>query len=202
MDRPTSTTPTTQSSIPTTAPTTFVQADTNNFRDVVQKLTGAVPGDASDKLPVMTNPARPAVGPRKAPFKLHDRRPSVRKLEIKLGYASLYSPRSPSASTLLTSPSGSSPYSPQIYHHPIPNNNGSSTSLPFPSPVTPLVIDKVFSPDVSEEERAIMERRFYLHPSPRTSTPRGSDPPELLPLFPLSSPKQSTSSLSPSHRQM
>lgn len=198
MDGPTGTTETTQASIPAAAPTTFVQADTNNFRDVVQKLTGAVAGDTSDKLPMMANPARPAVGPRKAPFKLHDRRPSVRKLEIKLGYASLYSPRSPSASTLLTSPSGCSPYSPQIYHHHIPSNGSSTTSVPFPSPVTPLGMDKVFSPDVSEEERAIMERRFYLHPSPRTSTPRGSDPPELLTLFPLSSPKQSQSSSSPS----
>lgn len=35
-----------------------------------------------------------------------------------------------------------------------------------------------------EEERAIAEKRFYLHPT----TPRASQPPKLLPLFPLYSP--------------
>ncbi|KAF8405808.1 hypothetical protein HHK36_007885 [Tetracentron sinense] len=39
------------------------------------------------------------------------------------------------------------------------------------------------------QEQAIAEKGFYLHRSP-LSTPRGSEPPELLPLFPLSSPKQ------------
>lgn len=38
-----------------------------------------------------------------------------------------------------------------------------------------------------EEERCIAEKGFYLHRSP-LSTPRGAEP-ELLPLFPLSSPR-------------
>ncbi|URE34022.1 VQ motif [Musa troglodytarum] len=38
-----------------------------------------------------------------------------------------------------------------------------------------------------EEEKAIKERRFYLHPSPRSRS-RNAEP-ELLPLFPLASPK-------------
>ncbi|KAL0342128.1 UNVERIFIED_CONTAM: VQ motif-containing protein 19 [Sesamum calycinum] len=48
---------------------------------------------------------------------------------------------------------------------------------------------------MEEEERAIAEKGFYLHPSP-LSTPRGSDPPELLPLFPLHSPRDNYDSSS------
>ncbi|KAF8405806.1 hypothetical protein HHK36_007883 [Tetracentron sinense] len=44
------------------------------------------------------------------------------------------------------------------------------------------------------QEQAIAEKGFYLHRSP-LSTPRGSEPPELLPLFPLSSPKQQSGDL-------
>ncbi|KAL0784139.1 hypothetical protein Bca101_000384 [Brassica carinata] len=40
-----------------------------------------------------------------------------------------------------------------------------------------------------EEERAIKERRFYLHPSPRSKP--GYTEPELLTLFPLTSPNSS-----------
>lgn len=40
-----------------------------------------------------------------------------------------------------------------------------------------------------EEERVIAEKGFYLHPSPRAS-----QPPELLPLFPLHSPSNNSSS--------
>ncbi|KAK9098110.1 hypothetical protein Syun_025155 [Stephania yunnanensis] len=56
-----------------------------------------------------------------------------------------------------------------------------------PSPVTPLGSDSVFSSAAAEEEeeRMIAEKGFYLHPSPR-----GAEPPLLLPLFPLTSPKQ------------
>ncbi|KAK8637210.1 hypothetical protein V6N13_064634 [Hibiscus sabdariffa] len=38
-----------------------------------------------------------------------------------------------------------------------------------------------------EEEKAIKERRFYLHPSPRSRA--GKTEPELLVLFPLTSPR-------------
>ncbi|XP_077216253.1 VQ motif-containing protein 31-like [Tasmannia lanceolata] len=166
-----------------TPPTTFVQADTHTFRDLVQKLTGAT-DDTPEKMPI-TMPARlsssrstPDVGPRRSPFKLHERRQSMRKLEIKLG---------------LTSLRNSTPFSPRSH----------LIISPIPSPVTPLGSDTLFSggqfsvsgsesssPAVSEEEKAIAEKGFYLHPSP-LSTPRGTDPPELLPLFPLCSPKQS-----------
>lgn len=46
-----------------------------------------------------------------------------------------------------------------------------------------------------EEEMAIAAKGFYLHRSP-LSTPAGSDPPELLPLFPLHSPTRSYESSS------
>lgn len=77
----------------------------------------------------------------------------------------------------------------------------SPSLLDFPSltlsPVTPLVEDPFdkSSPSIggssssSEEERAIAGKGFYLHPSPMT-TPRDSEP-QLLPLFPLSSPRVS-----------
>ncbi len=152
--------------------TTFVQADTNTFRDLVQKLTG-LSGD-SDKLPVTVPsklPSKPGdpTGPRRSPFKLHERRHThtMRKLEIKLGLTNLA--HSPSQTHRLDSP--------------------------IQSPVTPLGSDSPFLPSsgtespLSDEEKAIAGRGFYLHPSP-LCTPRGTDPPELLTLFPLSSPSQ------------
>ncbi|KGN45253.1 VQ motif-containing protein 11 [Cucumis sativus] len=54
------------------------------------------------------------------------------------------------------------------------------------SPVSTLDFMGCGSP-CEEEERAIAEKGYYLHPSP-INTPGGSDPPHLLPLFPLSSP--------------
>ncbi|KAM0940774.1 putative VQ motif-containing protein/13/19/31/33 [Dioscorea sansibarensis] len=74
-------------------------------------------------------------------------------------------------------------------------------SPPFKSLVSPskclsqlVLCDKESSPlsssclNEAEEEKAIRERRFYLHPSPRSLSSRVSDP-ELLPLFPLTTPK-------------
>jgi hypothetical protein len=77
----------------------------------------------------------------------------------------------------------------------------SPSCLDFPklalnSPVTPLKhggdgndpFDRM-SP-LSEEERSIAEKGYYLHRSP-ISTPRESEPPQLLPLFPVTSPRVS-----------
>ncbi|XP_062098729.1 VQ motif-containing protein 31-like [Humulus lupulus] len=166
------------------SPTTFVQADQNNFKDLVQKLTGSS-GNSSEKLPITvptrlsskpTNlPVEYPTGPRRSPFKLQDRRQTMRKLEIKLSLATI------------NGGGGSSPS--QMIHW---------VDSPIPSPVTPLGSESMFvpsssgsqspaSPAVSEEEKAIAEKGFYLHPSP-LSTPRQSEPPELLNLFPLTSP--------------
>ncbi|XWS17884.1 hypothetical protein CRYUN_Cryun33cG0106800 [Craigia yunnanensis] len=169
------------SSTPT--PTTFVQADPNTFRDLVQKLTGFT--SDTEKLPVTlpgrlsSKPSLPGdpTGPRRPPFKLQERRQhTMRKLEIKLGLTTLHNP-----------PSHCSP------------SQARRLDSPIPSPVTPLGSEPLFysssgtlspsSPVVSEEEKAIAEKGFYLHPSP-LNTPRGSQPPKLLTLFPLTSPSQ------------
>ncbi|XP_057967788.1 VQ motif-containing protein 11-like [Malania oleifera] len=147
--------------------TTFVQADPSTFRAVVQRLTGAAADDPSaERLPV-TVPARHAaakpaageMGPRRPPFKLHERRQSVRNLEIKhrsfLGFGG--------GETVMASPVS-----------PFDAFSGAGGSPKTPS---------------EEEERAIAEKGFYLHPISPLNTPRGSEP-ALLPLFPLQSPRQ------------
>ncbi|GAB4842107.1 hypothetical protein Ancab_012065 [Ancistrocladus abbreviatus] len=159
----------------TTNTTTFVQADPSNFRAIVQHLTGAPihPPPAqkppysfpSPKLTLKPNPSDMAGIPPPA-FKLHERRQAMRKLEmIEL------------------------------------NNNShgsSSSSMVMPSPVSPLdnLARGIISPSTprspfeEEEERAIANKGFYLHPvSPlsNTTTPRDAEP-RLLPLFPLHSP--------------
>ncbi|CAN1280846.1 VQ motif-containing protein 4 [Linum perenne] len=85
----------------------------------------------------------------------------------------------------------------------------SPSILDFPSlvlsPVTPLIHDPfdrsgsgnnssmmVESAAAADEEKAIKEKGFYLHASPAT-TPREAEPPRLLPLFPVTSPRVSGS---------
>ncbi|XWS11767.1 hypothetical protein CRYUN_Cryun37aG0028300 [Craigia yunnanensis] len=166
---------------PTSPNTTFVQADPSTFRAIVQQLTGASDDPSASKLP-LTHPARSAasnIGPKKPLFKLHERRKAMKKLEIKLNN----------------------------------NNNIGKNECPpdfffvrqrgfLVSPVSTLDIWSRMSPTsrggsestrslVEEEEKAIAEKGFYLHPSP-LSTSRGGAEPELLPLFPLHSPREST----------
>ncbi|KAK6927676.1 VQ protein [Dillenia turbinata] len=146
---------------PSTTPTTFFQADIKTFRDLVQKLTG-ISSEESQELTRNPTSQRPTTLSQKKPqrpqFKLQDRRQhSMRKLEIQLGLNSLCnSPRQLSASPV--SPFGSDMFS---------GCSGSQSPL-----------------SEEQEEKVIAEKGFYLYPSP-ASTPRGSDPPELLPLFPL-----------------
>ncbi|XP_027344857.1 VQ motif-containing protein 11 [Abrus precatorius] len=165
----------------TTPNTTFVQADPSNFRAVVQKLTGASEDPSAHKLP-LTLPTRLAaqshrpaaaevIGPKKPNFKLHERRnAAAKKLELSIGVSERAVNMSVSPCSLVRSRAllgenmvMASPVSPLEF-------------LARASPRTPK------SPD-EEEERAIAEKGFYLHPSPRAS-----QPPELLPLFPLHSP--------------
>ncbi|GMJ15824.1 MPK3/6-targeted VQP 3 [Hibiscus trionum] len=170
------------SSTPT--PTTFVEADANTFKGLVQKLTGftndteKLPGGLSSK--TSSHGGDHPTAPRRPQFKLQERRQQhamMRKLEIKLGLT-----------TLRNSPS-----------HCVCVCQDRRLESPFPSPVTPLGSESLFysssgtvspsSPAVSEEEKAIAEKGFYLHPS-TLNTPRGSRSPELLTLFPLSSPSE------------
>ncbi|KAH8493732.1 hypothetical protein Peur_061487 [Populus x canadensis] len=202
-------------------PTTFVQADTSSFKQVVQMLTGSPkPASTTTTTSISTTPtiSQPDPSPRNhnippiksipkknqsSGFKLYERRNSIKNLKI--------NPLNP----VFARPSpGFSPRKPEIL---------SPSILDFPSlilsPVTPLIPDpfdrsgsakytNCFSPmnnnnnsnnnfgnanvmDTDAEEKAIKERGFYLHPSPG-STPRESEP-RLLPLFPVTSPRVSGS---------
>ncbi|MED6192008.1 hypothetical protein PIB30_006154 [Stylosanthes scabra] len=159
--------------------TTYVQTNTDAFREVVQRLTGPSEGGSS----------------KKNSSKLHERRKSMKpKLEI-VKTSGLHLHCKSGACSPLPSPSmsrsSSYPASPV------------SGSFP-PSPLTPSTIfskltivedDKKDDVDINiavctkeeeeegEEEKAIRERRFYLHPSPRAKP--GFTEPELLPLFPM-----------------
>ncbi|XP_052200825.1 VQ motif-containing protein 4-like [Diospyros lotus] len=156
-------------------PTTFVQADTSSFKQVVQMLTGS--SETARHAPER-NPIPPVkTGPMKQPAsKLYERRNSHKNFKI--------SPLVP----------GFSPRKPEIL---------SPSVLDFPSlalsPITPLVPDPFNRSPASSgslyvdaEEQAIAKKGFYLHPSP-ANTPRDSEP-RLLPLFPVTSPRVSGSS--------
>ncbi|CAH8298894.1 unnamed protein product [Eruca vesicaria subsp. sativa] len=187
-------------------PTTFVQADTSSFKQVVQMLTGSSDRpkqhNTSSLKPNQTHqpdprstPSQFSIPPIKAVpnkkqssssgFRLYERRNSMKNLKI--------NPLNPVFNPVN---SAFSPRKPEIL---------SPSILDFPSlvlsPVTPLIPDPFDrsgssgqSPDeaAEEEEKAIKERGFYLHPSPAT-TPMDTEP-RLLPLFPVTSPRVSGSS--------
>ncbi|KAI4296762.1 hypothetical protein L6164_036689 [Bauhinia variegata] len=190
-------------------PTTFVQADTSSFKQVVQMLTGSSetakqasakpsptvdPGSKTHIPPIKSIPKKQQSG-----FKLYERRNSLKNFKI-----------NPLIPVFPSNNSGFSPRKPDIL---------SPSILDFPSlvlsPVTPLIpdpfdrssgtgyrcADNNGSPsptlDKEAEEKAIKEKGFYLHPSP-VSTPRdaAAEPPRLLPLFPTTSPRASGSASS------
>lgn len=171
---------------PTSPNTTFVQADPSTFRTIVQKLTGAASDDdtsAPPKLPLTHPPHRAAaasdIGLKKPVFKLHERRQAMKKLEIKLNNNINIGKNYGCPSDLLDVRQRSgflvSPVSTlDLWSRVSPTSTRSS-----------VVVEE-------EEEKAIAEKGFYLHPSP-LSTPRyrqgaAAAEPELLPLFPLHSP--------------
>lgn len=171
------TTPKPNTAIPRTIettpyPTTFVQADSSSFKQVVQMLTGSTtPNSTPCKSPPISN--RGPTGPKKQSFKLYERRGSLKNLK--------------SISPLV--PTGPAFFSPRGQQDVL-----SPSILDFPSlvlsPVTPLS-PSLSSPAVAvnamEEEKVIAQKGFYLHPSPR-----GAEPPRLLPLFPVTSPRVSS----------
>ncbi|GAV72309.1 VQ domain-containing protein [Cephalotus follicularis] len=190
-------------------PTTFVQADTTTFKQVVQMLTGstetakqASKPPASDPPPQQHHqqtknyiiPPIKTTAPKKQNFKLYERRNNSLKNRLMINTLV------PCLANNINSHSSFSPRNkPEIL---------SPSLLDFPklaliSPVTPLNEDpfnkssaymgNYSSSSSSEEEiRAIAEKGFYLHPSP-ISTPRDSQP-QLLSLFPVTSPRVSGSS--------
>ncbi|CDY38669.1 BnaC02g23100D [Brassica napus] len=133
---------------------TFVQADPSNFRNIVQELTGAPP----ELSPVSTAQHKLPLTPKKQAFKLHERRQSSKRMELKINNDSL----GQFNRGFLVSPVSHldpfwtrvSPQSARENHHAMPEK---------------------------EEQKAIAGKGFYFLPSPRS----GDEPaPELLPLFP------------------
>ncbi|KAK8913905.1 hypothetical protein KSP39_PZI024434 [Platanthera zijinensis] len=176
-------------------PTTFVQADTSSFKQVVQMLTGSAETAAAAAASPVKNlipSAGKSNGLKKPAFKLYERRGSLRNLKA-------ISPLMPSFHGGGGGGAVSS-FSPRKQPDIL-----SPSMLDFPSlvlsPVTPLIPDPFnrFHPQpgsaaaVTAEDRAIAEKGFYLHPSPRSE----ADPPRLLPLFPEKSQRFLSSSLSP-----
>ncbi|KAL3638417.1 hypothetical protein CASFOL_017788 [Castilleja foliolosa] len=166
-------------------PTTFVQANTSNFKQVVQMLTGS-----SDTAKLASPPPSAAaaggggvgippiksISQKKQGFKLYERRNSMKN-------GLMINTLSPAGFS--SGLSGFSPRKPEIL---------SPSVLDFPSLVlSPLTLlnDDALSGSTAapspkmEEEKAIAEKKFYLHPSPRTK----SGEPQLLPLFPVTSPR-------------
>ncbi|CAL9099553.1 unnamed protein product, partial [Musa textilis] len=180
-------------------PTTFVHADASSFKQVVQMLTGsaetaaaaAAANSTAEKSSVA--PATKVTGPKKAAFKLYERRSRVKNLKM-IG---------PLIPTLLDSNPNSPVAGAAVSPRKLPEVPSPST-LDFPSlslsPVTPLIPDPFERPPLRgtdsakwAEDRAIAEKGFYLHPSQRTER-RDGQPPRLLPLFPVTSPKASSNS--------
>ncbi|OMP01421.1 hypothetical protein COLO4_11894 [Corchorus olitorius] len=121
------------------------------------------------------------MGPKKHVFKLHERRQAMKKLEIKLNnHNSINMGKNESPSDFLFVRRKGFLVSPvstlDFWSRVSPTSHGGSENLR--------------SPAEEEEERVIAEKGFYLHRSP-LSTPRGGAEPELLTLFPLTSPRES-----------
>jgi hypothetical protein len=176
-------------------PTTFVQADTASFKQVVQMLTGSETAPSSAQKPAAAatknhhHQNQPGVPcrPKNPGFKLYERRKGLKNLKmigpLAMAAAAGLSPRNLKKPEVL---------SPSVLDFP---------SLALGSPVTPLVADPFSrspasstSPGEGEAaERAAIERKgFFLHPSPRSA-----EPPRLLPLFPVTSPRLASSAAPP-----
>ncbi|KAI3450961.1 hypothetical protein Pfo_007626 [Paulownia fortunei] len=177
------------------ARTTFVQADSTCFRDLVQRLTG----------PSVNQAPAPVKSPAPKPTqKLHERRKYNKpKIEIAkpAGFpiqAALH-PKIPRSPPILCAGSPGGGYGPSQWSYPASPSSvmllsppSSLQASPISTPVPVGCSNKRVSPSAfelnpGEEEKAIKEKRFYLHPSPR-SKPRLATEPELLTLFPLTSP--------------
>lgn len=195
--------------------TTFVQTDTHTFREVVQRLTGPSDHQVSKSNNSSTNPAATdhvaannsnsnskmmmsmgtgtgtvtSSSVKRTSSKLHERRQCMRpKLEIvkptfyfkPAEHHQCFSPPSTPSSGFLTSPVGT------------PSSIISKLSIQEDKTESKAAL--VPELNSHEEEKAIKERRFYLHPSPRARQGRGDTTPvpELLTLFPLTSPRDAT----------
>nr|XP_043614299.1 VQ motif-containing protein 11-like [Erigeron canadensis] len=144
--------------------TTFVQADPSNFRSVVQKLTGSTfqqQFTSTHKLPISNPSGRQAKKPALCEVGHHHI--SVHKLHER---------RKDGRKLEITLKS-------------VARDDGDE--MVMSSPVSTLDGRGSLGTPVEEEEKAIAEKGYYLHPS-RPISIRGSEP-QLLALFPLNSPK-------------
>ncbi|KAF3599146.1 hypothetical protein F2Q69_00038300 [Brassica cretica] len=177
-------------------PTTFVQADTSSFKQVVQMLTGNFsprspdsprpPTTPSGKGNFVIPPIKTTQPKKHSGNKLYERRSNNNSLKNSLMINTLMIGGGNGAGSPRFSPRNQEILSPSCLDFP---------KLALNSPVTPLkhggdgndsdTFDRM-SP-LSEEERAISEKGYYLHRSPRESEP------QLLPLFPVTSPRVSAS---------
>ncbi|KAJ4845388.1 hypothetical protein Tsubulata_036580, partial [Turnera subulata] len=182
-------------------PTTFVQADTSSFKQVVQMLTGS-PKPAST---ITTNNNTAATGPTQPDLasKVHSHHNippinSIPKKNQSSGRNSIKNLKINPLNLIFAPPSsGFSPWKPEI----LSPNILDFLALVL-SPVTPLIphpFDRFGTPknnnnhhlhnnnntnnvvngnnlsfDADVEEKAIKEKGFYLHPSPAT-TPREAE---------------------------
>lgn len=166
----------------TTSNTTFVQANTSNFRAIVQQLTGS-PSTASSSSS-QGGPSQRAVSDV-ASFKLHERRQqqgAIRKLEmIKLNNNDTLSYHHGPLNGVVRPRRGNE----VAMISPVSTLDGLGLGVASPSPKT-----YPRSSMSEEEERVVVaEKGFYLHPvSPLSGGSRDCEP-QLLPLFPLHSPR-------------
>ena len=189
---------------------TYVQADASNFREVVQRLTGPSRNDDIDDgaaAAAAATAARGVVGVKRPAVTLHERRQYARlnlheivkplppplPADFHVDHHYYHQPQQPQQQqfNFFPSPPGC-------------GSSGASVRSPIGTPssiFSRLTIveeeqeeeeeeEETVVLNREEEENAIRERRFYLHPSPRSKP--GFTEPELLTLFPLTSPKTSS----------
>ncbi|KAK2982565.1 hypothetical protein RJ640_028732 [Escallonia rubra] len=181
--------------------TTYVHADSSCFRDVVHRLT-AGPPDNKDATPARENNAATIMAKddnagtcgnnkKTRSFRksnLHERRPTLHITKPENQFfqssSSFSSAVQPTHASVPNHPQWYGSFSPSM-----PRNSYSGTTN-LRSPLSKASPRKRESPKpdlrVAEEEKAIKERRYYFHPSPRFKL--GYTEPELLTLFPLTSP--------------
>lgn len=180
--------------------TTFVHTNTNAFREVVQRLTG--PSETKDhqptnKVPIATTMKKTTIS------KLHERRKCMKpKLEIAKPSFQYHNKQQQQTGSCLSPTSNKSRNSSSFPPSPVSGISATSSCSNL-LPSTPTTPSTMFSQltimeegqkkqeiniQQDEEEKAIKERRFYLHPSPRSKPNGYNNEPELLILFPLASP--------------
>ncbi|WZZ22817.1 hypothetical protein YC2023_124204 [Brassica napus] len=156
--------------------TTFVHTDTNTFREIVQRLTGPSENNNAATVPPEATSIKTATQKKPTTSKLHERRQCMMRPKLEIVKPPLsFKP----TSTTPSSKSGNTNL--------LPSPVGTPSSLL--SNLSLIEGDKADPDTGEEEEKAIKERRFYLHPSPRSKP--GYTEPELLTLFPLTSPNSS-----------